>query len=592
VKSFARFTFLGVILSVCAFGPPARSANYVIEKNAVIHADDGATLCALVVRPAAVGRRPTALEFTIYVDPRKDLGKLQYAASRGYAGVMAYTRGKGECIRQTQRIIPYQDDGRDADSVIDWIARQPWSDGKVGMMGGSYDGFTQWAAAKLANPHLETIVPVVPNNPGNGLPLQNNVFILPNYAWIYYVTDNRTLDDTTYAESKWASLPMRWYRSGRAYEDIDAIAGVPNPWLHKWLRHPGYDAYWQRMSPYRADYARITIPVLTIDGYYGDSTAIGYFNDLQRYNPAARNYLVAGPWDHFGSQGRSKPAVLRGYRVDPAARIDTWKLTFDWLDFVMQEKPRPVLVSNRVNYEVMGENRWRHVSSLHAMGAGEQFHLTTTKVTGQFYLLATAPQTRVGALHQEVNLADHTSMNNDSYPYLIVGKKPDLTNGYAFVTAPFSQTREVSGLDGVFHLRVNKRDLDVGIALYEMLPNGQLFQLTYYTERASYAADMSVRHLLTPGKEIAIPFEQDYLFSRLIRPGSRLLLTVNVNKNAFAEVNYGTGKDVTAESVEDAGEPMQVDWLTSSYVRLRVRAPTNARSDHPGGGQRAQGWKQ
>src|SRR6185437_11632465 len=117
VKSFARFTFLGVILSVCAFGPPARSANYVIEKNAVIHADDGATLCALVVRPAAVGRRPTALEFTIYVDPRKDLGKLQYAASRGYAGVMAYTRGKGECIRQTQRIIPYQDDGRDADSV-------------------------------------------------------------------------------------------------------------------------------------------------------------------------------------------------------------------------------------------------------------------------------------------------------------------------------------------------------------------------------------------------------------------------------------------------------------------------------------------
>src|SRR6185312_1535509 len=155
-----------------------------------------------------------------------------------------------------------------------------------------------------------------------------------------------------------------------------------------------------------------------------------------------------------------------------------------------------------------------------------------------------------------------------------------------------ARAKEVSGLHGVFHLRVNKHDLDVGIALYEVLPDGQLFQLTYYTERASYAKDMSVRHLLTPGKETAIPFKQDYLFSRLIRPGSRLLLTVTVNKNAFAEVNYGTGKDVTAESVEDAGEPMQVDWLTSSYVRLRVRAPTNARSDHPGGGQRAQGWKQ
>jgi uncharacterized protein len=573
MRPFIRFTFLGVILAVCTLGSPAKSANYIIDKNVVIHADDGATLCALVVRPAGVGPWPTALEFTIYVDPANDLSKLEYAASRGYAGVMAYTRGKGECIRQTQRIVPYEDDGRDANSVIDWVAKQPWSSGKVGMMGGSYDGFTQWAAAKFANKHLETIVPIVPNNPGNGLPMQNNVFILPNYAWVYYVTDDRMLDDTTYKDPKWASLPMRWYRSGRSYDDVDAIAGVPNPWLHIWLRHPGYDAYWQGMSPYRGDYARIRIPVLTIDGYYGDSTAIGYFKDFQRYNPAARNYLVAGPWDHFGSQGRSKPSVLRGYRIDPVAHIDTWKLTFDWFDFAMRGKPRPALVRNRVNYEVMGENRWRHVSSLDAMGTQERFYLTATKASGQFYLLSTVPNTRVRALAQEVNLADRTTMNDDSYPYLILGKKPDLSNGYAFVTAPFSQAQEVSGLDGVFHLRVNKRDLDVGIALYEMLPDGQLFQLTYYTERASYAKDMSVRQLLTPGKETAIPFEQDYLFSRLIRPGGRLLLTVNVNKNAFAEVNYGTGKDVATESVKDAGAPMNVDWLTSSYIRLRVRDP-------------------
>lgn len=568
-----RFTFLGVILCVCALGSSARSANYSLDENVVIRADDGATLCAVVVRPAGAERRPAALEFTIYVDPKDDLSKLEFAASRGYAGVIAYTRGKGECIRQTQRIVPYEEDGRDANSVIDWIAKQPWSNGKVGMMGGSYDGFTQWATAKLANPHLETIVPIVPNNPGNGLPVQDSVFILPNYAWVYYVTDNRTLDDATYNDPKWATLPTRWYLSGRPYSDVDAIAGVPNPWLHKWLRHPGYDAYWQRMSPYRGDYARIRIPVLTIDGYYGDSTAISYFNDFQRYNPAARNYLVAGPWDHFGSQGRKKPEVLRGYHIDPVADIDTWKLTFDWFDFVMRGKPRPALVPDRVNYEVMGENRWWHTASLDAMGAPERFYLTTTRASGQSFLLSTVPQAHIGALAQEVNLADHTTMNNDSYPYLILGKKPDLSDGYAFVTAAFSRAEEVSGLDGVFHLKVNKRDIDVGIALYEVLPDGRLFQLTYYTERASYAQDMSERHLLTPGREAVIPFAQDYLFSRLIRPGSRLLLTVTVNKNAFAEVNYGTGQDVATESVKDAGAPMKVQWLTSSYVRLRVRDP-------------------
>lgn len=566
-----RLPLLGMAASICVLGSAARPPNYTIEKNVSIRGSDGATLCALLVRPTGTSRLPTALEFTIYVDPAQDLERLEYAADRGYAGVMAYTRGKA-C--SPQAIVPYEDDGRDANSVIDWISRQPWSNGQVGMMGGSYDGFTQWAAAKLANGHLKTIVPVVPNNPGNGLPLQNNVFLLPNYAWPYYTTDNKTLDDATYHDPRWATLPMRWYRSGRSYYDVDAVAGAANPWLHKWLRHPGYDAYWQRMSPYRSDYARIRIPVLTITGYYGDSTAIPYFNDFQRYNPAALNYLVAGPWDHFGSQGRHKPDVLRGYRIDPAAQIDTWKLTFDWFDFVMRGKPRPALVRDRVNYEVMGENQWRHAPSLDAMGTPERYYLTTSHAENGFYLLSTTAPRHVGALHQEVNLADRTTMNNDSYPGLIVGKKPDLSNGFAFLTPPFSRSEEVSGLDGVVHLRVNKRDLDVGLALYEMSPDGELFQLTYYTERASYAADMSTRHLLTPGKEAVIPFNQDYLFSRRVAKGSRLLLTVNVNKNAFAEINYGTGEDVGTESVKDAGAPMSIDWLTSSYVRLRLRDPT------------------
>src|SRR5438876_4737152 len=147
----------------------AKAGNYITEQNILIPTSDGATLCALVVRPDSALRLPAALEFTIYVDPKKDLERLEYAAERGYAGVMAYTRGKA-C--SPQDIIPYEHDGRDANSVIDWIATQPWNDGQVGMMGGSYAGFTQWAAAKLSNEHLKTIVPVVPNNPGNGLPLQ------------------------------------------------------------------------------------------------------------------------------------------------------------------------------------------------------------------------------------------------------------------------------------------------------------------------------------------------------------------------------------------------------------------------------------
>jgi len=90
---------------------------------------------------------------------------------------------------------------------------------------------------------------------------------------------------------------------------------------------------------------------------------------------------------------------------------------------------------------------------------------------------------------------------------------------------------------------------------------------------------MSARHLLTPGKEATVPFPQDYLFSRWVSKGSRLLLTVNVNKNAFAEINYGTGRDVGTEDIHDAGTPMKVDWLTSSYIRLRIHAQGGAGTD-------------
>ena len=112
--------------------------------------------------------------------------------------------------------------------------------------------------------------------------------------------------------------------------------------------------------------------------------------------------------------------------------------------------------------------------------------------------------------------------------------------------------------------------MDVGLVLYEMLPDGRLFQLSYFTARASYAKDMSKRVLLTPGTAADIPIEHATLFSRRISRGSRLLLTVNVNKNAFAEIDYGTGKDVSAESIADATVPLDISWLTSSTIGIRL----------------------
>jgi len=117
------FLAFSLLIGICA---SAKDGAHLTEQNILIPTSDGATLCAMIVRPSNASPLPAALEFTIYVDPKKALERLEYAADRGYAGVMAYTRGKA-CSPQSA--VPYEYDGRDANTVIDWIAKQPGSDG-------------------------------------------------------------------------------------------------------------------------------------------------------------------------------------------------------------------------------------------------------------------------------------------------------------------------------------------------------------------------------------------------------------------------------------------------------------------------------
>jgi putative CocE/NonD family hydrolase len=550
--------------------------RYRIE-DVLVKTGDGATLSAIVVRNKKVTTpQPTALAFTIYAYPSGDVSSPQsasgvkLAAALGYVGVVGFTRGKGA---SPDAIVPYEHDGRDANALIDWISKQPWSDGKVGMYGSSYNGFTQWAAAKTLHPALKTIVPYAANNPGDGLPMENNVFLLVNYPWAYYVTNNKYIDEAAYADPHFTSLNQKWYASGKPYRQVDQVAGVPNPWLQRWLRHPSYDSYWQGMVPYQEEFARINIPVLTITGYYddGQQSALHYLKEHYRHNPRAEHYLLIGPYDHFGVGRARKDAVLRGYTIDPVAQMDTPEITFQWFDHVLRRGKKPDLIKDRINYEVMGANEWRHAPSLEkTSNATLTLYLTNTK-EGDRYRLSPERPAKPGSLHQEVDFADRKSSNNDYYPFPIVDKKPDLSNGFCFVSAPFEEPLCVNGtFSGEIKARINKRDMDVGVVLYEVLPDGKLFHLSYFVGRASHARDMSVRRLLTPGEMESIPFDKTRVVSRKLAKGSRLLVTLNVNKHRFAQINYGTGKDVSDEDMRDAKVPLQVEWHNDSFVRVPI----------------------
>ena len=117
---------------------------------------------------------------------------------------------------------------------------------------------------------------------------------------------------------------------------------------------------------------------------------------------------------------------------------------------------------------------------------------------------------------------------------------------------------------------INKRDVDVGVTLYELRPDGKYFHLSYVIDRASYAEDPSRRQLLTPGQIARIPLTMTKLISKKLSKGSRLVVYLNVNKNPFSQLNYGTGKDVSDETIADAKQKLRVQWSNQSFIRIPV----------------------
>ena len=570
--------------------------RYATEDNIQIPVGKNVTIAAVIVRPKTAAKTlPTLLEYTPYGG--SSYGK--EVAAHGYVGMIAYARGRG---KSTGEPLPYQHDGEDVRAVIDWITMQPWSDGTVGMYGTAYSGFTGWAAAKRLPAALKAIAMTSPTAPGIDAPDDGGVPRNSAYRWSLYMTN--AIDEKTYGdEGQWRTLDQKWYASGKRYRDLGTFYDKPNPYFLRWLNHPSYDRFWQVLIPYQRELAKVDIPVLTITGYYaaGEGGALYYFNQHHRHDPHADHTLLIGPYDDGVTQWGVQP-VLRGYQVDPAALVDLRELRYEWFDHVLKAAALPALLQGRINYEVMGANEWRHADSLESMDRGAiKFYLDPTPVGASHRLAqhgaagkaaggAKAAGHAKGArgakgakakpapdfVSLAVNLADRSDANSGWEPVSDVwSKSVDVRNATAYVSDPLSQPLDLQGAwSGRLDLTVNKMDVDLRIAAYELLPSGDYVQLFEpYVVRASYAKDRVHRRLLRAGERQTLSFRVERLTSRRLQVGSRLVLVIGVNKRPDQEINYGTGDDVSAVSLEDDDSkvPVKVRWWGDSYFEVPVR---------------------
>lgn len=541
--------------------------RYEIADDGVIRTRGNTEIVARFIRPKGSDQPlPALLEFNLHVSE----ASARASAAHGYVGVVAYPR-----LKEGRKgpLIPFRHDGDDVRAVIAWIVKQPWSDGRVGVVGSGYGGFAAWAAAKKPPPALKAIVTSDATAPGIDFPMERGVWSNAALRWAEENTQG-VADPVLEDDATWQARDLAWYQSGKGYRFLDKIAMRPNGVFQRWLSHPSYDGYWRKMVPYGADFAKLDVPVLSTTGTYagGSVGAAWYFMEHLKHRPGADHTLLIGPWSER-SLLESPVAPAPGAPLDTAAQIDLRELRFAWLDHVFKGTPVPPLLSARVNVQVPGTNRWRHAESLDALAATpRRFWLEPTE-SGERLRLVDAAPAGDAFLQQVVKLADRS--DPDRAPMTpIVARNLAVPYSLAFVSEPLAAPMEVAGLARL-HLdfKPNKMDADFNLSLYELLENGDYVRLADPDEfRASYVKDRVHRRLLQAGVRQTLDFTGGQVVSRRLAAGSRLVVVLGVNKRPDREVNYGAGDDVSMETRKrNARTPLAIRWYGGSYVDVPVQ---------------------
>ena len=347
--------------------------NIVIEKNVMVAMRDCVHLAADVYRPVEEGQHPVLLMRLPY---NKDLpGRLAAfvstafrAAQQGYVVVLQDCRGR---FASEGEFYPQFDDANDGVDTIHWIVEQPWANGKVGMIGGSYLGFTQWLLAKEHPEALRAIAPQVTTSNYYQTPMRHEggVFELGVLFWALSMVPEevqRRMHQGQASREQMGAI-MQAMRDPSALMAHLPLVDQPllrefAPWYLDWLNHPTYDDYWKRIA-HSEYYEQLTVPTLNMGGWYDlflGGTLANYVGMKQRGGSVvarAHQRLVIGPWSHTNDTGMFSE---RSYGLAASsAAIDLEGMQLRWHDHWLKGEENGVEQDKPVKIFVMGLDQWR-----------------------------------------------------------------------------------------------------------------------------------------------------------------------------------------------------------------------------------------
>jgi putative CocE/NonD family hydrolase len=528
---------------------------------------DGVKLNATLYRPRKSKEAlPVVFTMTPYISDNYHERAL-YFARNGYVFALVDVRGRGNSAGQFE---PFANDAHDGHDVVEWLARQPWCNGKVAMWGGSYAGFNQWATLKEGPPHLATIVPAAAAHPGVDFPTNNNIFGSYDIQWLT-LTSGVTPNQKLFGEaSYWASKYRQRYEEHIPFRKLDALVGNPSPHFQKWIeeRRPG--AYLDAMVPSPEQYARIEVPVLTITGHYDDDQpgAMTYYRRHMKHGSTkdkARHYLLMGPWDHPGT--RTPAAEVGGLKFGKASLLNLNELHKEWYDWTMKGGKKPAFLKNRVAYYVTGAEKWKFADSLEAIPSRPQkLYLTTPDGPGHDVFRAgvlsrTKPVKAAPARYTYDPLdlreiAGPSELGGGEVKTYLADQRLAMElsgNGLVYHSDPLPEATEITGyLKFVAWIALDVPDTDFAVNVFEIKKDGSSIALAEDRMRARFRESLRQERLVTPGEINRYEFRSFNWFSRRLEKGSRLRLVFYSPNSRYWEKNYNSGGEVADESRKDA----------------------------------------
>jgi putative CocE/NonD family hydrolase len=324
---------------------------------------DGIHLSVDIYRPAKAGRYPALLTITPYDHTSNEDQKrrARWFAKRGYAVAIADTRGRYDSEGVWDPFNPKQKtDGYD---LVEWIAKQPWCIGRVGMYGPSYMGWESWWTATQTPPSLKAIVPeVAPPDQMRNAPYQDGVIVGWVFDWVAMMSGRTTQAIGSERYDEFAGRRTQ-DPPHTPYLELNRIRGAMDaPWFDTWMRENLSTAeYWKAISYQTPEnYSKVMVPSLAVSGWFDvdhPGTPMNYIG-MRQYGgtpEARRPRLVIGPWAHGPIGSRTSAGIDYG----PDAAIDWDGYVTRWFDHYLKGIENGVEDDPVVHVFVMGANKWR-----------------------------------------------------------------------------------------------------------------------------------------------------------------------------------------------------------------------------------------